>query len=113
MAYAVHKEAGGEPLKGQRAVLDVIHNRMWQRKMSACEVVTERKQFSFYEATQEFKLEAKELTHFADIARMPRVLSGKVSHFHATYVKPRWSAGMKKAVKIGSHIFYIDKEKQE
>jgi spore germination cell wall hydrolase CwlJ-like protein len=31
---------------------------------------------------------------------------GDATHYHATYVKPRWARKMKKTDKIGSHIFY-------
>ena len=32
---------------------------------------------------------------------MPGVL-----HFHATYVRPDWSAERKRVAKIGRHVFY-------
>ena len=31
---------------------------------------------------------------------------GASTHYHATYVKPRWARRMKRKDKIGRHIFY-------
>ncbi len=31
---------------------------------------------------------------------------GVSTHYHATYVKPRWARSMKRMEKIGRHIFY-------
>jgi spore germination cell wall hydrolase CwlJ-like protein len=30
------------------------------------------------------------------------------THYHADYVRPRWSRQMKRLIKIGRHIFYQD-----
>jgi len=38
---------------------------------------------------------------------IPEVASA--THYHATYVNPRWSHTMKKMKKIGLHIFYRTK----
>lgn len=39
LAIAIHKEARGESPRGQRAVYDVILNRMRERGLSACAVI--------------------------------------------------------------------------
>ena len=31
---------------------------------------------------------------------------GSSTHYHATYVKPKWAAHMKRVGRIGLHIFY-------
>ncbi len=31
---------------------------------------------------------------------------GAATHYHATYVRPRWARTMNKVDKIGRHIFY-------
>lgn len=31
---------------------------------------------------------------------------GGSTHYHATYVRPRWASRLKKMDKIGTHIFY-------
>jgi spore germination cell wall hydrolase CwlJ-like protein len=33
---------------------------------------------------------------------------GAATHYHADYVRPRWSRHMKRLIKIGRHIFYQD-----
>jgi spore germination cell wall hydrolase CwlJ-like protein len=37
--------------------------------------------------------------------RRPPTLHG-VTHFHAVYVKPDWSAERQKVARIGRHVFY-------
>jgi N-acetylmuramoyl-L-alanine amidase len=108
-AYAVYMEARGESLRGQRAVLDVIHNRMWDRKLSACGVVKQRKQFSFYNVRKQMELARKDLTHFLVVATMPPV-AGKSTFYHERRVHPVWARAMKREAAIGSHIFYTTKE---
>jgi len=36
-----------------------------------------------------------------------RVLSA-ATNYHADYVSPKWTHGMKRLIKIGRHIFYSD-----
>ncbi|HEX2019725.1 MAG TPA: cell wall hydrolase, partial [Aurantimonas sp.] len=31
---------------------------------------------------------------------------GSATHYHATYVNPRWAGAMERVDKIGKHIFY-------
>ena len=37
---------------------------------------------------------------------------GDILYFHATYVNPMW-AGLKRTIKIGGHIFYVDKKRNK
>ena len=30
------------------------------------------------------------------------------THYHADYVKPKWSNSLRQIIKIGRHIFYAD-----
>lgn len=55
LAIAIHKEARGEPLQGQRAVLDVILNRMRERGMNACAVIKQAYQFPWSNSVKNWK----------------------------------------------------------
>ena len=106
-AVAVHMEARGESLRGQRAVLDIIRNRMWHRKLTACEVVKEPHQFSFYHPGFSLEASKEQLTRLKKLVTMQPVLGTAVTHFHAFYVKPGWAKKFKRVVVIGAHSFYV------
>jgi len=122
LATAIYFEARGEPMRGQLAVAQVVMNRVrtphyadticgvvyqgqWQRK--GC-------QFSFACDGQADVPRNKELWGLANTLAK-RVTQGKVwladigyaTHYHATYVKPRWRREMNRIKKIGQHIFYL------
>jgi len=121
LAEAVYFEARGESLKGQAAVAQVVLNRVRNPAYPAtiCGVVYQntnwrnRCQFSF--ACDGKKRRVTQPHHWKlaqDIARtvtsgqiwLPEV--GSSTHYHATYVRPRWARSMIKLEKIGLHIFY-------
>jgi N-acetylmuramoyl-L-alanine amidase len=107
-AYAVKREAGGESLKGQRAVLDVIRNRMYQYNLLACQVIAQPGQFSFYDASKRMQLTTKDLTRYYVVARMPTVLA-KATYFHTVDVEPPWAERFQRVAVIGNHVFYKEK----
>lgn len=120
MTQAIYYEAGNEPVDGQRAVAQVILNRMRSPVFphSVCGVVyqgSERKtgcQFTF--------------TCDGSLARVPSAggwarasavaaaaLGGYVyapvgwaTNYHADYVVPYWASSLDKLTTIGRHIFY-------
>lgn len=114
MAVAIHDEARGEPRKGARAVLDVILKRMKMKKQTACEIVLAEKQFSGMKPYMLFDIPEEVLTNYEIVAKMQPVFKN-CTHFHATYVIPKWAQDMRKCGKIGKHIFYeeIKKEKRK
>ncbi len=121
LAAAVYFEARGEPVSGQAAVAQVVLNRVKAPAYPAsiCGVVYQNKkwrnrcQFSFacdgvrdkvtdkksYALAQKV---AKEVTNGKQWSRAV----GSSTHYHATYVSPRWAKSMKRMTKIGRHIFY-------
>ena len=121
LAVGVYFEARGEPVKGQRAVAQVILNRVKNPAYpnSVCGVVYQNKhkrnrcQFSF--ACDGIRDRIKSPKHW-EIAKnvADDAIDGKVwltsvgssSHYHADYVWPRWRRSMKRLKKIGRHIFY-------
>ncbi|MCO5060218.1 MAG: cell wall hydrolase [Rhizobiaceae bacterium] len=121
LAQGIYFEARGENLKGQAAVAQVILNRVRNPTYpnTICGVVYQNKtwrnrcQFSF--ACDGARDRVRSPGHYRtaqDIAMavtagkifIPEV--GSATHYHATYVHPRWSRTMEKMKKIGLHIFY-------
>lgn len=121
LAEAIYFEARGESEEGQVAVGQVVLNRVKNPAYpnTICGVVYQNKnkrnrcQFSFAcdgipdRITQpaSWKLAqrlAKEVTGGKQYLKMVDAST----HYHATYVKPRWAKAMVKRGKIGDHIFY-------
>ena len=108
-AFTVYKEAGAESMAGKRAVLDVIENRMRLRDMKACQIMSQKGQFSFYSHGMKVTAKSvpkKALTDYFIVANMRRVLSRDVEYFHNRSVKPKWTKKLKRVARIGGHIFY-------
>lgn len=119
MTQAVYYEAANEPLRGKRAVAQVVLNRMRHAAYpnSVCGVVYEGSnqrvcQFSF---TCDGSLlrtpmarqwsESREVAKAA-LAGTTEPSVGTATHYHADYVLPRWAFELGKLEKIGAHIFY-------
>lgn len=120
LTAAVYYEARSESLEGQRAVAQVVLNRARHPAFpkNICGVVyqgSKRRtgcQFSF---TCDGSLRARRDPAAWERARKVAgaALAGSVygpvghaTHYHAAYVQPWWAASLKRAVSVGSHIFY-------
>jgi hypothetical protein len=120
LTAAVYYEARSEGLEGQRAVAQVVLNRVRHSAFpkSVCGVVyqgSKRRtgcQFSF---TCDGSLRARrEPGAWAQARKVAATaLAGGVygpvglaTHYHADYVRPWWAASLTRAVSVGSHIFY-------
>jgi len=123
LAAAVFFEARDQPLEGQRAVAEVVLNRAasprWPEEV--CDVVFERKQFSFTHDGKHdrywehmdnvFDRQAVRIAEAVAISALDGDKVGLTStHYHATYVTPSWSNHYKRDGQIGSHIFYTAPE---
>jgi hypothetical protein len=123
LATAIYFEARSESEKGQIAVAQVIVNRVRSPyyPKNVCDVVyqgaSERRyggcQFSF--ACDRIRDRVRNQTAFNEaLSVAQRVLDaevwlpeiGNATHYHATYVKPRWIRDMVEKDRIGRHIFY-------
>ncbi|HEY8580425.1 MAG TPA: cell wall hydrolase [Beijerinckiaceae bacterium] len=121
LAEAIYFEARSEPEAGQAAVAQVVLNRVRSGlyPSSVCGVVYQNRhrymgcQFSF--ACEGKSLRITEPDPWARAVRVAReVTEGKTfnaevggsTHYHATYVRPRWAKRLQKMDKIGTHIFY-------
>ncbi|PTW62206.1 cell wall hydrolase [Breoghania corrubedonensis] len=121
LAEAIYFEARGEPESGQAAVAQVVLNRVKNPAYPAtiCKVVYQNRtqrnscQFSFACDGLPERIVSKESWEVAQ--RLAReIVAGKhwsekigaSTHYHATYVRPRWARKMKRLGKIGRHVFY-------
>lgn len=123
LATAIYFEARGEPEKGRVAVAQVVLNRVKNPAYpnTICGVVYQNKnkrnrcQFSF--ACDGISDRIRDKAAWAEAQALARrVINddrnlylasvGAATHYHATYVKPRWARSMNKMEKIGRHIFY-------
>jgi len=121
LADAIYYEAGFEPLEGQRAVAQVIVNRVRDPNFpaSVCGVVFEGYQrhtgcqFSFVcDGSMKRRPPHPEQEAFAHMIA-EQALNGYVekdvgtaTHYHTDYVHPKWAPQMVKVTQIGQHIFY-------
>ena len=121
LTAGIYFEARGEPVRGQAAVAQVILNRVRNPAYpnSICGVVYQnenwrnRCQFSFAcdgikdrVASRKHWEMAKEVAMAVTAGRIWLEEVGSSTHYHATYVHPRWAKFMERTKKIGQHVFY-------
>ena len=121
LAEAIYFEARGETEKGQYAVAQVVMNRTRTGYYPAtvCGVVYENKwkrnrcQFSFACDGKPDRIRDQTSWETArriadDVlingAYLPDI--GTSTHYHATYVRPRWVRDMTDKHRVGTHLFY-------
>ena len=120
LTSAIYYEAGQEPADGQRAVAQVILNRVRHPAFpsSVCGVVYEGStrqtgcQFTF---TCDGSMARAPMAASWDRARKvaASALAGSVypnvgnaTHYHAFYVVPYWASSLAKTAVVGAHLFY-------
>ncbi|HEY0412161.1 MAG TPA: cell wall hydrolase [Allosphingosinicella sp.] len=120
LTAAVYYEARSESEDGQRAVAQVVLNRVRHPAFpkSVCGVVyqgsnrTTGCQFSFTcdgslaHPRERSAWDRAERVAAAALAGYVYAPVGLATHYHTTAIHPWWAAAMAKAVTIGSHIFY-------
>lgn len=121
LAAGIYFEARGESETGQAAVAQVILNRVRNPTYpkTICGVVYQNKgwrnrcQFSF--ACDGVKDRIANKRAFSTAKRIAGEVTrgeiwladvGSATHYHASYVLPRWAGAMTKVDKIGRHVFY-------
>jgi spore germination cell wall hydrolase CwlJ-like protein len=120
LARAVYYEARSESVEGQKAVAEVVINRVRDSRFpkTICEVVYQGRyretgcQFTF---TCDGSLHHRPSGEAWDRARAVALnvtlgfsapVTNKATHYHTDYVNPYWKAGMVQTNVIGTHIFY-------
>lgn len=121
LAQAIYFEARSEPEEGQAAVAQVVLNRVMSGlyPQSVCGVVFQNRhrrmacQFTF--ACEGKALRVNDPESWARAERIAREVTdgqtyladvGGATHYHATYVRPRWARKLERMDKIGVHVFY-------
>ncbi|WP_269583481.1 cell wall hydrolase [Roseibium sp. Sym1] len=121
LAEAIYFEARGESEDGQVAVAQVVLNRVKNPSYpdSICGVVYQNKhrrnrcQFSFacdgikdrISSPAAWKTAQRLAKDVTDGKRFSKMVDAS-THYHATYVNPRWAKAMAKRGQVGLHIFY-------
>jgi len=119
LTQAVYYEAAREPESGQRAVAQVVLNRVRHPAFAktVCGVVYQRFdasvcQFSFVcdgalarRPLPDLWNRAKRIAADALAGRVEKEV-GTATHYHADYVFPRWAPHLAKLAQVGVHIFY-------
>jgi spore germination cell wall hydrolase CwlJ-like protein len=137
LAQNIYYESRIDNLAGQAAVADVVLNRVNDRRYptTICEVVKEgpiskwwkeeknkevpirdRCQFSWYcdgkpddQPEGDKWKQAQELAYKMIHQDYMRGISEGATHYHATYVNPKWNRNMHLIGRIGLHIFYVSR----
>lgn len=128
LALNIYHEARGEPVMGKYGVAMVTLNRAKRDEDKVCDVVFQRKQFSW--TTQVKRTNAgyaipkhlipkidnpieayswERAQIIANVALSGRMwdFTGGANHYHAKRVNPSWNRNMVVAKVIGRHIFYV------
>ena len=118
LVQAVYFEAGQEIPEGQRAVAEVILNRVDDPRFpkTVCAVIHDKNpkgcQFSWWcdgksDATPDADRWATSKQAVVDVLDgvYPDPTNGAL-FYHARFVRPRWSKKLERTAMIGGHIFY-------
>ncbi|TFI57352.1 cell wall hydrolase [Sphingomonas parva] len=120
LTAAIYYEAATEPLDGQRAVAQVVLNRVRHPAYprSVCGVVfqgSERATGCQFTFTCDGAIRRTPMASLWARARQvaEEALAGKVyapvgwaTHYHTNWVVPYWSSSLTKLANVGTHIFY-------
>jgi hypothetical protein len=121
LGQAIYFEAGFQPLEGQRAIAQVILNRVREKAYpkTVCGVVFEGShrrtgcQFSFAcdgslhrRPPSEDQLASAETIARQALNGYVESAIGTATHYHSYRVDPRWRVALIKTAQIGDHIFY-------
>ena len=113
MMANIYHEARGEPIKGQMAVASVVMNRVAHKNYpdSVCDVVYQRKQFSWTLDTHKLRMTPKfdyQIYRVALMALKGHLIdyTGGATHFHTTAINPYWTESKVYLTTIGNHVFY-------
>jgi spore germination cell wall hydrolase CwlJ-like protein len=127
MALNIYYEARGSSLADRAGVADVVLNRVKDNRYpdTICEVVKQglqdangnmrrnKCQFSWYcdgradtPQNEDLWVDAQTLAWNVVENGKYRGLTEGATHYHATYVNPRWASTLQLVGRIGAHIFY-------
>jgi len=104
------KEGNLESLKGQRAILDVVETRMRKENKSACQIMKQPSQFSWYNKKKHYVVDKDMVARYYQVNRMKPVFR-EAEFFHSVKIRPKWNyRKLVKLGRVGGHIFYRSKK---
>jgi len=115
LAMNIYHEGRGESARGQAAIAAVTMNRLRSARYpnSVCEVVWQRKQFSWTRAAARHHVidDAQAWRRALTIAELflggaQLALVSEATHYHTVDVRPFWSKNIPALALIGKHVFY-------
>jgi len=115
LALNIYFEARSEEPMGQLAVAEVTLNRVTSSRYpdTVCEVVWQRKQFSWtHDGKSDKPKDARAWDMAVRVAKLAMkhrdvvIVGNEVTHYHAEYVNPYWTTAYERVAKVGTHIFY-------
>jgi spore germination cell wall hydrolase CwlJ-like protein len=121
LAEGIYFEARGEPLRGQVAVAEVILNRVdsSQYPDTICGVTHQGVVAGRRDCQFSYACDGRAETMTSPVPRaraeklaalmmrgVPRTVTLGATHFHTTYVSPKWSRQLERTAAIGGHFFY-------
>lgn len=104
LVSAIYHEARGEPVKGKRAVLEVVLHRAERYGKSVCEVVAQKRQFPWFQKKGLVPLNSETLLHYNQALEHEPVLRDENTLWFFSGPRPVWSYKMK-CRKEGRHWF--------
>ena len=128
LAEAVYFEARSESTKGQKAVAEVVLNRVESKFYpdTVCGVVYQGQQRALAQGKKNCQFsftcdgsmdrwtpvgshwdKAQDIAHIALDGGFKKVTKD-ATHYHTNYVRPGWSRRLKRVTTIGTHKFYLD-----
>lgn len=127
LALNIYYEARGSNRADRLAVADVVMNRVRDNRYpnTVCEVVKQgvqdsngnmvrnQCQFSWYcdgksDVPEDMDrwIDAQQIAYVVETFQEYRGITEGATHYHATYVNPRWARDLQLVGRIGAHIFY-------
>ena len=117
---AVYFEARGESVRGHKAVIEIILNRVDNQldyPNKVCDVIYQKNQFSYRlydlkvnnkQLYNDIKEEVKTHLFYVKILNLEqvRVIKKCSDHYDGKHSKAHWIKNMKEPQPIGNHIFY-------
>jgi hypothetical protein len=94
LASAVYYESRGEPVKARRAVVDTILNRSVESGKPVCDVISEKRQFSWFrrKGWKPYDDDQREL--LSETLSHPKILKDKNHRWFYSGPKPGWAGRM-------------------
>jgi hypothetical protein len=103
---AIKNEADQNNIRDKKMVLQVVTNRSRLQRLSPCNIVLAKSQFSFVSKRTNWKFSEKDLQEYWKVVEYHPVVGKDVVSFHRNDVRPSWSKKMQRRGRVGKHFVY-------